>query len=526
MVLSSTDLTVFAAVSSLFLLIRYVRAKREPVKKLPIAPSGEASWIWGHEYSIWETQVNRKYMEWTAELGPVYRIKAAFFQRDVIVAGDNASSNHILQNAYKYEKAPAFLPLTTKLLGRGVVWAHGEEHKRQRRLITPAFTVAAIKGMEPDVLVCAETLSTRLKARIMSQGSEVVVNIEPEVASCTLDIVGRVGFGHDFGSGESSDAKAISDAWHKDVMLGRTFTGFLAPVLLGACPWINNLPIPALQMEGVTKQIALKLASKMLADNRAADTHGGKDILSILMRDNIKRQGNEEVLEDWQLLENISTFIMVGHETTSCSVIFTLLELARHQDVQNKLREEILALHEITVESVLKLEYLDAVTKEGLRMHPASPRTDRIAIVDDILPLTQPIQAADGRTITEIPIKAGQIFHIPTSILNANPEIWGPDAHLFKPERYLDPKNLPSTDRLPHGPYGNSATFIDGQRVCIGWRLAVMEFKVIIALLIRDIVFETTDSEIEEYISGTVQAFSEGKGANMPLRMKLAHPHA
>ena len=38
------------------------------------------------------------------------------------------------------EKAPGFLPITIKLLGRGVVWAHGDEHKRQRRLIGPAFT--------------------------------------------------------------------------------------------------------------------------------------------------------------------------------------------------------------------------------------------------------------------------------------------------------------------------------------------------------------------------------------------------
>lgn len=86
--------------------------------------------------------------------------------------------------------------------------------------------------------------------------------------SLSLDIIGRVAFGHDFGSGESSEAKAMSDSWHQDAVLGmcyylcandmvlitptflgRTFAGFLAPILIGAFPWINNLPIPALQAE-------------------------------------------------------------------------------------------------------------------------------------------------------------------------------------------------------------------------------------------------------------------------------------
>lgn len=50
-----------------------------------------------------------------------------------------------------------------------------------------------------------------------------------------------------------------------------------------------------------------------------------------------------------------------------------------------------------------------------------------------------------------------------------------------------------------------------------------MEFKILIALMVKEIVFETTDSKIEELIAGTLQAFCDGKGANLPLKMKLAH---
>ncbi|KAK0189593.1 hypothetical protein F5146DRAFT_630562 [Armillaria mellea] len=80
------------------------------------------------------------YFKWAKDLGPLYRIKASFFQHNVIVATNNLTSHHILANAYRYLKAPAFLPLTDKLIGKGVIYAQGNEHKHQRRLIAPAFT--------------------------------------------------------------------------------------------------------------------------------------------------------------------------------------------------------------------------------------------------------------------------------------------------------------------------------------------------------------------------------------------------
>lgn len=66
------------------------------------------------------------------------------------------------------------------------------------------------------------------------------------------------------------------------------------------------MPIPALQMDGVTKQIALKLAAQILNDNREnMKVGGGKDILSILVRDSESRKQSGDGLEDWQLLENV-----------------------------------------------------------------------------------------------------------------------------------------------------------------------------------------------------------------------------
>lgn len=141
-----------------------------------------------------------------------------------------------------------------------------------------------------------------------------------------MDIIGRVAFGHDFGSGQSAEAKAIAAAWNKDVQLGLTTTGALAPMIIQSFPWITRLPIPGLLEEGVTKSITRDLAAKILQKGDIDEK--GKDILSLLVK------GAGEHMADEQLLDNISTFMcvlpfyldvlilillrhsMAGHETT------------------------------------------------------------------------------------------------------------------------------------------------------------------------------------------------------------------
>ncbi|KAF9022379.1 cytochrome P450 [Hymenopellis radicata] len=494
-----------AVLSAALLLYRLFLRWSSPIHRLRSAPAFQRHWLWGHEYAIWSQESNVKHSQhskWAASLGPVYRIKAPLFSPDVLVTSDNVSAQHILQHCYRYVKSPEFRPTAEKWLGKGVVWAEGEEHKQQRRVVAPAFTLASVKRMTDDVIACAESLNARLFKHLASQGGESSsTNISPFVSSCTLDIIGRVAFGHDFGGGQSEDAKNISESWHNDVLLAHTMTGFCAPLLICKFPWIQKLPIAALQNEGVAKQVAMRIGSQMLRDNAIETTK------------------ETERLSGRVLLENISTFLMVGHETTACTTNFALYELAGHPDVQSKLRQEIHELgSDLNYDGISNLPYLDAVTRESLRLHAASPRTDRVALEDDLIPFGKTVTTANGEVITSLPIKAGQVIQIPTSVLNTDPEVWGPDSHSFFPERWLIPDGVPPTDQLPRGPYANVASFLDGPRNCLGWRLAILEFKVMLTILIRDFAFERTGAKIEEFRAATTQAFV-GDETMMPLRV-------
>lgn len=218
----------------------------------------------------------------------------------------------------------------------------------------------------------------------------------------SLDIIGRVAFGHDFGSGESADAKEIASAWHNHVNMGLTYSGFIAPLLVRTFPWIVKLPIPTLQAQGTTKMIVDRLTKKII--ERGVVNEKGRDILSLLMMANRDaKEGNR--LSDEQLVANVNTFMcvaffpafafvicdhddadfdvyldgvcvacgvlcgvdysMVGHETTAGSVALTTYALARNPEIQQKLRDELISAGDITYESIQKLEYLDAIVKEG-----------------------------------------------------------------------------------------------------------------------------------------------------------------
>ncbi|KIY63540.1 cytochrome P450 [Cylindrobasidium torrendii FP15055 ss-10] len=481
-----------------------------------MAPEYEASWWLGHEYRVAKHEVGVEYGRWTRMFGPVFRIKAALWQKDVVVISDNVAVKHIYQNAYTYVKSPAFQPVVVKVVGRGVVWAEGDEHKFQRKMVSPGFSITAVKKMAPGVMACVDKMIHRLQNDC--KGKNDVFNMCDYVPACTLDIIGQVGFGYDFGH-ETPEGKAILQAWHTDVKLFSTFAAFLAPIVIGVAPWITKLPIKELHEDSTAKKVIHQVGRKLLQEPPNMD---GTDIFSILVRESYqdkKRPSAERRLDDNTLLDNILSFFMAGFETTSGAIQLILLDLAKNPEVQSKLRDEILNADSSDVDIIESLPYLDAVTREGLRLHPSARDTHRVAIHDDIIPLKNPVLLGDGTTVTSIPVKAGDGFTIPFLVQNTDPSVWGSDSYEFKPERWMKDGGLPQGSELPGGPFSNISNFVDGPRLCIGWRLAIQEIKLILSSMIKNFEFRDTGAKVEKYISPAVQPFVDGKAAQLPLKV-------
>lgn len=147
----------------------------------------------------------------------------------------------------------------------------------------------------------ADKLREHLAATSTAKTGEATVNMLNWCGRATLDIIGSVGFGHDFECGESPEAKAINGSWSQIVRLGMTFEGgFVAPVLLRLFPFMANLPIKAVEVQGQVRAIVRDLALKIVQAREAAGEKPGKDLLSVLL------QMKDKELELNALLDHVS----------------------------------------------------------------------------------------------------------------------------------------------------------------------------------------------------------------------------
>lgn len=102
----------------------------------------------------------------------------------------------------------------------------------------------------------------------------------------------------------------------------------------------------------------------------------------------------------------------------SGTISFGLYDLARHPDVQSRLRAEIFECGDnLPFDQIDELPYLDAVVKEIMRINPSLPGTVRQAQKDDIIPLAEPVTLTNGKVGTDIHIQKGQLVSIPVSYL-------------------------------------------------------------------------------------------------------------
>ncbi|KAL6302728.1 cytochrome P450 [Sparassis latifolia] len=520
------DVSTFAPVQlapvllSLLALVYIARhtviRRHQDIESLPGPSRKDATWLWGHELLAFENCPTDMYTRWAAAFGTFFKIKGAFFHRDIVSSNVHRMAEYSVHRLADL-KETGMREVAGTILGRGIVWAEGQEHTKQRRLLAPAFSPEAIKGMTDDISESSAKLESRLTNLVLARG--VTVNVADYISMCTLDIIGRIGFGHDFKSGQSAEAKEIRAVWEKQVNASNTFKAFVGSLLLRTFPILTSLPLPVMKEARRTREIVSELATRLLRHGYFSDK--GRDILSILMCAGNK-DGAKEKLSATEIVDNITTFLLVGHETTAGSLSFILWELARHPEIQQKLRGEIRQFGgNINYDDIQQLSYLDAVVKEGLRLHPASPMTERVALKDDVIPLNKPVCTSNGQTVSSISVKAGQVFHIPFVSMQVNTDVWGPNAAEFVPERWIDPGGVLPPAELPHG-WSGLVAFCDGPRNCIGYRLAVFEFKVILATLIRTLELHDTSANVELKIKPTLQAFVDGRGGFLPIHVTLA----
>ncbi|KAJ7185447.1 cytochrome P450 [Mycena filopes] len=478
----------------------YRRLTRISVSDIP-GPESD-SFLLGNQAEYFQGQAAETDFKWQARFGNVVRVHGVL-GTDRLLISDPKALQHIYTSGYNIRKSDFRSEVTRTLTGPGLAWANDETHRRQRKVNSPAFGTAEARSYVPIFMSYANMLSAEWKESIGADSS-IVVNVPRFFSRFFLDVIGEVAFDYQFGA--TKDANDPVAAALSSVVPSLFSTPSKAAILIyglleQAPTWfiqgfMKYAPFKGIRNSRYVTTVAVGVAKK-LVDEKAEALIAGKgkrDVMSLLVKANISANPRTNLSED-EMLAQMQTIMQAGHETTANTMSWTLFELTRQPDIQTKLRAEIQATQqsiyerggtEFTAADFDNMPYTTAVMKEVLRFHPVSYNSLREAARDEVLPLSRPIVTKSGKTITEVPIPKHQILVISTAGYNRNVDVFGEDAQVFNPERWIDGR-VKSAANI--GVYGNLMSFGSGHRACIGWRFAVYEYQAFLVELIKNFEF-------------------------------------
>ncbi|KAK7040462.1 cytochrome P450 [Favolaschia claudopus] len=476
--------------------------------------------------------------KWRQQFGRIFKFKGLFGITELHLCDVKAIS-HIVSRSDIYERSPVTRLSIQSLLGRGILSAEGDEHRKHRRALNPAFGVAQIRAMTEIFVEKGYQLReiwTRdlAKSTGAGTGKGQVIEVQAWLRRLTLDVIGQAGFNYDFdalqGEGKPNELNdAFTSVFHSPH--ANRYAAFR--LAGGVMPILRLLPGPGWRIVLAARTTMLSIAARIVTRNKAdlkssgegkRGLEGKRDLLSSLLKANLA-DSEAQRLSDTEVVGQIPAFFLAGHETTSSALSWALYALSEKPTVQNKLREELLTIStdNPTLDELNSLAYLDCVVRETMRLHSPVLFNTRYATQDDVLPLARPFIGKDGRERDSIPIKRGQTFHIPINAINTDPTIWGEDAGEFTPERW---EHIPDAVSGVPGVWGNLLTFFAGNHNCIGFRFSLAEMKAILFVIIRAFEFEAAlpTGSIGRAATGALQkpaVLGKENGSGLPLIVKV-----
>jgi len=408
------------------------------------------------------------------------------------------------------------------LIGKGLVTLEGEDWQRHRRIIHPSFQPKFVK--ESLDLVVPRTVDKFITSWKKAEGREI--DVYTHLSNLTLDIIGKVAFAHNFNALDSVEKWAREDDDREDehlapvsdklitamnAMLKNTPRRILLIVLNLSVLDFATTRTSKLMDEAVEEVIdaaRAKVQQKESAEAVGTSDNMSHDPLSLLQRlfdakDSDPARHSRKSLNNCELRDEIKTFIMAGHETTSTWCYWAIFALCKYPDVQEKVYQDI-KKHtctdgsktnegnlDITVRMIEKMTYLDAFMKEVLRLFPPAGMIIRNTV--------------EETTFNGAKIPARTRLMIPIHLLHRHPLYWK-DPESFKPERWLKDEH-PASHRYAYLP------FSDGPRNCIGSYFAEMEAKLLMAPLIREFLFQLAPTLLDTKFTFTTFITMKAKPA-------------
>ncbi|KAM5372105.1 hypothetical protein ACJZ2D_007638 [Fusarium nematophilum] len=219
------------------------------------------------------------------------------------------------------------------------------------------------------------------------------------------------------------------------------------------------------------------VAGEVVQARRAEPDNKKRDLLAAMMNGVDPKTGKG--MSDSSIADNLITFLVAGHETTSGTLSFLFYSLLKNPECYQRAQkevDEVIGREAITVDKIFKLKYVAAALRETLRVCSPVPGIAMEALEDTLL---------DNKYF----IKKGEVLSPFFARAHCDPLVYGDDAHQFRPERMLD-ENFERLQREHPNcwkPFGN------GMRACIGRPFALQEMLLAVAVLLQNFNFSMDD---------------------------------
>jgi cytochrome P450 len=388
-------------------------------------------------------------LERMAELGSPVRFYLLHQRLHLLT--EPAHVEHVLVSGARYfGKQTVGYRRMRRVVGMGLLTAEGAFWRRQRRIAQPAFRKPRIDGFGQIMTEAAEAMVERWE-----DGAQI--DLAREMMAVTLRVVGLTLLSRDVSSNADEVGEALTVGLEHIMYRMQT-------------PWAPPEWVPTDRNRTFRAAVHTldRVVRGIVSERREAGAEGGggerpEDLLDIFMSARDPETG--EGMSDEQLRDEVMTMFLAGHETTAMTLAWTFDLLARHPEVEARLRGELACLEgrTPTIADLPKLPYGERVLLEAMRLYPPAWLLGR--------------SASEANDLGGYPIRAGDWVFISPWLTHRRPHIW-PEPERFDPDRFA-PQRAAGRHRYAYFP------FAGGQRKCIGDRFAMVEARLILATVLQ-----------------------------------------
>jgi len=413
---------------------------------------------------------------------PVYRELTYQVGKRITYICDPALVKRILlDDREKFSKTPTERATFGPLLGNGLLTAEGRDWRWQRQTSAPQFRHADILSYVPAMSEAAAALVEEWRAD--TSGRQRL--IDEDLSRVTYRVIAETML--------HSDDPAMSAA------LERSNRDFLLPVswpfAYGILGLPTDLPYPGRDRRRRAVRDMRAAVGALVAERRARPP-AREDFFTRLLAARNPETG--EGMDDEQMVDNLLTFLLAGHETTAKGLSWALYLVARLPEWEHRLLDEVtrVAGHDpIEARHIEGLVETAKFLKETMRLYPPISSIGRI-----------PLQDID---IGGLKVEAGRIVLVPIYAVHRHRKLWD-DPDRFDPERF-SPEREAAQVRYQYMPFGA------GPRVCIGLSFAMLEAIVMLATYVRAARFEVAPG----YVPIPLSRITLQPKGGMPLAVRM-----